>query len=232
MLSLIVLSGVLSEHVLRELTRRAPPALARVRRRAHADRAGGARTARSRLVSYSVEVEDQAERRRRTTARCYFLKIAPRASSRQLPPRACSGAACCAFTGFSRRHALSLRAVREVARAWTRGTSCWSTRRRCPRRCRGHLPQEAGRARRQRARARHRDARAARVPQDDEVRIDPLAAHGLARQAGGARATSARPRRCSASGSTTSRLATADGEAGRTASRPTCRAPPTWSSAA
>lgn len=77
MLSLIVLSGVLSEHVLRGLVveRRLPT-------RAVANEPSlielCVTNQKPRLVSYSVEVEDQAADDE-NTRRCYFLKIAPRA---------------------------------------------------------------------------------------------------------------------------------------------------------
>jgi len=99
MLSLIVLSGVLSEHVLRGLTveRRLPmraiagePALVELL----------VRNGKARLVSYSVEVEDQAAGVE-NVRRCYFLKIAPRgeqsASYRRIPERR----GMLQFTGFS-----------------------------------------------------------------------------------------------------------------------------------
>lgn len=99
MLSLIVLSGVLSEHVLRGLTveRRLPtraiagePALVELL----------VRNGKSRLVSYSVEVEDQASGVE-NVRRCYFLKIAPEgeqsASYRRVPERR----GVLHFTGFS-----------------------------------------------------------------------------------------------------------------------------------
>lgn len=75
MLSLIILSGVLSEHVLRKLhvARRFPkrafvgePALIEI----------GVKNEKERLVSYSVEIEDQAENEK-NERRCYYLKIAP-----------------------------------------------------------------------------------------------------------------------------------------------------------
>lgn len=75
MLSLIILSGVLSEHVLRKLkvTRRLPtrafagePMLIEL----------CAENQKERLVSYSVEVSDQATGMR-AERRCYFLKIPP-----------------------------------------------------------------------------------------------------------------------------------------------------------
>src|SRR5690242_7719372 len=75
MLSLIVLSGILSEHVLRKLTieRRLPkrafagePALIEL----------AVKNGKERLVSYSVEIEDQAEGEK-NDRRCYYLKIAP-----------------------------------------------------------------------------------------------------------------------------------------------------------
>jgi uncharacterized protein (DUF58 family) len=87
MLSLIVLSGVLSEHVLRALSveRRLPqravagePALVEL----------VVKNGKQRLVSYSVEIEDQAEGDD-NLRRCYFLKIPPRgeqaASYRRVP---------------------------------------------------------------------------------------------------------------------------------------------------
>jgi uncharacterized protein (DUF58 family) len=89
MLSLIVLSGVLSEHVLREL---------RVARRLPARAYAGepmlieiaVTNTKRRLVSYSIEVEDQA-RELPNDRRCYFLKIAPGqeqiASYRRVVPR-------------------------------------------------------------------------------------------------------------------------------------------------
>jgi uncharacterized protein (DUF58 family) len=89
MLSLIVLSGVLSEHVLRQL---------RVERRLPARAVAGepalielaVRNDKKRLVSYSVEVEDQAEGSD-NPRRCYFLKIPPDreqcASYRRVPAR-------------------------------------------------------------------------------------------------------------------------------------------------
>jgi uncharacterized protein (DUF58 family) len=89
MLSLIVLSGVLSEHVLRELSveRRLPmraiagePCLIEL----------NVKNAKKRLVSYSIEIEDQAEGTE-NQRRCYFLKIAPQgeqsASYRRVPAR-------------------------------------------------------------------------------------------------------------------------------------------------
>jgi len=75
MLSLIILSGVLSEHALRELeiTRRLPtrafagePTLIEL----------AVSNTKQRLVSYSVEVADQALAEP-NDRRCYFLKIAP-----------------------------------------------------------------------------------------------------------------------------------------------------------
>jgi uncharacterized protein (DUF58 family) len=89
MLSLIVLSGVLSEHVLRQLT---------VERRLPARAVAGEPTlielnvknGKKRLVSYSVEVEDQAEGTD-NPRRCYFLKVPPQgeqsASYRRTPAR-------------------------------------------------------------------------------------------------------------------------------------------------
>ncbi|HEX6242740.1 MAG TPA: DUF58 domain-containing protein [Polyangiales bacterium] len=89
MLSLIVLSGVLSEHVLRDLAveRRLPqravagePTLIEL----------SVKNRKKRLVSYSVEVEDQAEGAD-NPRRCYFLKIPPNgeqaASYRRVPER-------------------------------------------------------------------------------------------------------------------------------------------------
>jgi uncharacterized protein (DUF58 family) len=75
MLSLIVLSGVLSEHVLRKL---------RIARRLPTRAFAGEPTlieiavanAKERLVSYSVEVSDQVVSES-NDRRCYFLKIAP-----------------------------------------------------------------------------------------------------------------------------------------------------------
>jgi uncharacterized protein (DUF58 family) len=75
MLSLIVLSGILSEHVLRKLSieRRLP-------RRAFAGEPAlvelAVKNGKQRLVSYSVEVEDQAIDEK-NDRRCYYLKIAP-----------------------------------------------------------------------------------------------------------------------------------------------------------
>jgi uncharacterized protein (DUF58 family) len=75
MLSMIVLSGILSEHVLRKLhiTRRLParafagePMLVEI----------AVANTKTRLVSYSIEVEDHA-RDQLNDRRCYFLKIAP-----------------------------------------------------------------------------------------------------------------------------------------------------------
>lgn len=75
MLSLIVLSGILSEAVLRQLTvkRRLPtrafagePALVEISVENH----------KKRMVSYSVEVEDQADNAP-NERRCYFLKVLP-----------------------------------------------------------------------------------------------------------------------------------------------------------
>jgi uncharacterized protein (DUF58 family) len=99
MLSLIVLSGVLSEHVLRALTveRRLPqravagePALVEL----------VVKNGKQRLVSYSVEIEDQAEGDD-NLRRCYFLKIPPRgeqaASYRRVPLRR----GVLRFSGFS-----------------------------------------------------------------------------------------------------------------------------------
>lgn len=99
MLSLIVLSGVLSEHVLRDLQveRRLPsravagePALIEL----------WVKNRKQRLVSYSVEVEDQADGVS-NLRRCYFLKIAPRseqsASYRRVPERR----GVLRFSGFS-----------------------------------------------------------------------------------------------------------------------------------
>ncbi len=89
MLSMIVLSGILSEHVLRKLhiERRLPgrafvgePALIEI----------SVKNGKDRLVSYSVEVEDQAiaESNER---RCYFLRLEPGAeqvaSYRRIPTR-------------------------------------------------------------------------------------------------------------------------------------------------
>jgi uncharacterized protein (DUF58 family) len=89
MLSLIVLSGVLSEHVLRKLTieRRLPkrafagePALIEL----------ALRNGKERLVSYSVEIEDQA-RDEKNDRRCYYLKVPPGeeqvATYRRVPQR-------------------------------------------------------------------------------------------------------------------------------------------------
>ncbi len=75
MLSLIILSGVLSEHVLRKLvvTRRLPrqvfageKALIEV----------AVKNNKERLVSYSVEIEDHVEGHK-NDRRCYFLKVVP-----------------------------------------------------------------------------------------------------------------------------------------------------------
>ena len=89
MLSLIVLSGVLSEHVLRRLriVRRLPT-------RAFANEPTLIEIAvaneKRRLVSYSVEISDQATGES-NDRRCYFLKIAPAAeqtaSYRRTPTR-------------------------------------------------------------------------------------------------------------------------------------------------
>jgi uncharacterized protein (DUF58 family) len=99
MLSLIVLSGVLSEHVLRRL---------QVQRRLPARAVAGepalielwVKNGKRRLVSYSVEVEDQAEGLS-NTRRCYFLKIVPggeqSASYRRVPERR----GVLRFSGFS-----------------------------------------------------------------------------------------------------------------------------------
>jgi uncharacterized protein (DUF58 family) len=99
MLSLIVLSGVLSEHVLRALAveRRLPqravagePALVELI----------VKNNKLRLVSYSVEIEDQADGDD-NLRRCYFLKIPPRgeqaASYRRVPVRR----GVLRFSGFS-----------------------------------------------------------------------------------------------------------------------------------
>lgn len=75
MLSLIILSGVLSEHALRQLrvVRRLPtrafagePSLVEI----------GVTNLKRRLVSYSIEVTDQALSQP-NDRRCYFLKVAP-----------------------------------------------------------------------------------------------------------------------------------------------------------
>ena len=99
MLSLIVLSGVLSEHVLRGLA---------VERRLPARAVAGepalielcVKNGKRRLVSYSVEVEDQAEGVS-NLRRCYFLKIGPggeqSASYRRVPEQR----GLLRFTGFS-----------------------------------------------------------------------------------------------------------------------------------
>jgi len=77
MLSLIVLSGILSELVLRriEVSRRLP-------RRPHAGRTALVEIAlknhKHRAPSYSLEVEDQVLKQA-TERRCYFLKVAPQA---------------------------------------------------------------------------------------------------------------------------------------------------------
>jgi uncharacterized protein (DUF58 family) len=89
MLSLIILSGILSEHTLRKLhiSRRLParafagePMLVEI----------AVRNGKERLVSYSIEVEDQAKASS-NDRRCYFLKIAPGseqvASYRRVVPR-------------------------------------------------------------------------------------------------------------------------------------------------
>ncbi|MFT3924985.1 MAG: DUF58 domain-containing protein [Myxococcales bacterium] len=89
MLSLIVLSGILSEHALRKLrvTRRLPaqafvgePMLIEI----------AVENRKERLVSYSIEVEDHA-RELVNDRRCYFLKVAPGseqvASYRRIPMR-------------------------------------------------------------------------------------------------------------------------------------------------
>jgi uncharacterized protein (DUF58 family) len=89
MLSLIILSGILSEHVLRRLriSRRLPsrvfagePTLIEI----------VARNTKTRLVSYSVEIEDRAQDLT-NDRRCYFLKIPPgneqAASYRRVFPR-------------------------------------------------------------------------------------------------------------------------------------------------
>ena len=89
MLSLIVLSGVLSEHVLRKLSieRRLPkrafagePALIEL----------ALKNGKERLVSYSIEVEDQAEGEK-NERRCYYLKVPPGeeqvATYRRVPQR-------------------------------------------------------------------------------------------------------------------------------------------------
>jgi uncharacterized protein (DUF58 family) len=89
MLSLIILSGILSEHVLRKLTidRRLPkrafagePALIEL----------AVKNEKQRLVSYSVEIEDQALNEK-NERRCYYLKIAPNeeqvATYRRVPER-------------------------------------------------------------------------------------------------------------------------------------------------
>lgn len=76
MLSLIILSGVLSEHVLRKL---------RIARRLPTRAFAGEPTLielavendKERLVSYSVEVSDQVEQSS-NDRRCYFLKIPPK----------------------------------------------------------------------------------------------------------------------------------------------------------
>jgi uncharacterized protein (DUF58 family) len=99
MLSLIVLSGVLSEHVLRKLSveRRLPqravagePALIELL----------VKNGKQRLVSYSVEIEDQAESDD-NLRRCYFLKIPAgseqAASYRRVPARR----GVLRFSGFS-----------------------------------------------------------------------------------------------------------------------------------
>jgi uncharacterized protein (DUF58 family) len=89
MLSLIVLSGVLSEHVLRKLSveRRLPkrafagePALIEL----------ALKNGKERLVSYSVEIEDQASDEK-NDRRCYYLKVPPGeeqvATYRRVPQR-------------------------------------------------------------------------------------------------------------------------------------------------
>ncbi len=89
MLSLIVLSGILSEHALRRLhvTRRLParafagePMLIEI----------VVENRKERLVSYSIEIEDHA-RDSPNDRRCYFLKIEPKAeqvaSYRRVPER-------------------------------------------------------------------------------------------------------------------------------------------------
>ncbi len=98
MLSLIILSGVLSEHVLRELqvTRRLPsrafagePTLIEI----------GVHNKKKRLVSYSVEISDQALGAL-NDRRCYFLKVAPGAEQRASYRRVVAERGILRFRGF------------------------------------------------------------------------------------------------------------------------------------
>lgn len=89
MLSLIVLSGILSEHVLRRLrVERSLPSRAFVGQPALIE--VQAFNGKERLVSYSVEVEDQAVSEP-NERRCYFLKVPPgqsqAATYRRVPQR-------------------------------------------------------------------------------------------------------------------------------------------------
>ena len=98
MLSLIILSGVLSEHVLRNL---------RIERRLPTRAFAGEPTLieisvenqKQRMVSYSVEVSDQAVSSS-NDRRCYFLKIPPRAEQNASYRRVVSQRGLVSFKGF------------------------------------------------------------------------------------------------------------------------------------
>ena len=98
MLSLIILSGVLSENVLRELriVRKLPtrafagePTLIEI----------AVANVKERRVSYSVEVSDQAQREP-NDRRCYFLKIAPKSEQSASYRRVVSKRGVVRFRGF------------------------------------------------------------------------------------------------------------------------------------
>ncbi len=98
MLSLIILSGVLSEHVLRELqvVRRLPtrafagePTLIEI----------GVHNKKRRLISYSVEISDQALGAA-NDRRCYFLKVAPGSEQRASYRRVVAERGVLRFRGF------------------------------------------------------------------------------------------------------------------------------------
>lgn len=98
LLSLIVLSGVLSEVVLRHIRlRRHPPARAFVGQPALVEIE--LRNDKTRASSYSVEIEDLVEEGG-TDRRCYFLKVGPGATERATYPRVPTRRGVLVLTGF------------------------------------------------------------------------------------------------------------------------------------
>ena len=131
MLSLIVMSGILSEtRAARRARRRGAAASARSRAAPRWSRCGS-RNEKRWAPSYSLEVEDLAEDMP-TERRCYFLKVAAeRRAGRAATAARFKRRGCVKLTRLPRRHALPVRDDREVARDARTRPSCSCTRRCC-----------------------------------------------------------------------------------------------------